>query len=85
MFSIGLDHTAGIYNTDLGEKKKMGGGGGGEKEKIFFFLFLLPTGVCMKLLAVIGPQRKKTIWDPFPTTHNTNTRAPFLTLCSCKI
>lgn len=37
MFSIGLDHTAGIYSTDLGEKKKMGGGGGGEKEKIFFF------------------------------------------------
>ena len=26
MFSIGLDHTAGIYSTDLGEKKKMGGG-----------------------------------------------------------
>lgn len=29
MFSIGLDHTAGIYSTDLGEKKKREVGGGG--------------------------------------------------------
>lgn len=62
MFSIGLDHTAGIYSTDLGEKLKREGGGS-------FFLFLLPTRDCVKLLAVVRPQRKKIIWDPFPTTH----------------
>lgn len=28
MFSIGLDHTAGIYSTDLGEKKKQREGRG---------------------------------------------------------
>lgn len=38
MFSIGLDHTAGIYSTDLGEKKKMGGEGGEKKKRFFFFI-----------------------------------------------
>lgn len=79
MFSIGLDHTAGIHSTDLGEKKT-----GERGEKKAAFLFLLPTGDCVKLLAVIRPQRKKMIWDPFPTTHK-HTHAPFLALGSCKI
>lgn len=82
MFSIGLDHTAGIYSTDLGEKKKRGDGEWG----IGSFLFQLPTGDAVKLLAVIRPQRKKMIWDPFPTTHkHKHTHIPFLTLCSSKI
>lgn len=41
MFSIGLDHTAGIYSTDLGEKLKREGGG-----SFFFFIFATYQRLC---------------------------------------